>query len=85
MPRKSDNCLGDLNSIGSKFVVTATADDSAARGRMDTSKSVALFVVGGSCEIGGGYVVWLGLREGRSLLVGLCWCCMEASSSSVSI
>lgn len=27
--------------------------------------SVGLFVVAGLCEIGGGYLVWLSLREGR--------------------
>ena len=32
--------------------------------------SLALFVLAGLCEIGGGYLVWLWLREGRSLLLG---------------
>jgi small multidrug resistance family-3 protein len=32
--------------------------------------SLALFVLAGLCEIGGGYLVWLWLREGRSVLVG---------------
>ena len=32
--------------------------------------SVALFVLAGLCEIGGGYLVWLWLREGRSVLLG---------------
>ncbi len=34
-------------------------------------KSVALFVAAGLCEIGGGYLVWLWLREGKGLLVGI--------------
>ncbi len=29
--------------------------------------SVGLFVLAGPCEIGGGYLVWLWLREGKSL------------------
>src|SRR6266850_145898 len=33
--------------------------------------SVALFVLAGLCEIGGGYLVWLWLREGRSALLGV--------------
>ena len=32
--------------------------------------SLALFALAGLCEIGGGYLVWLWLREGRSALVG---------------
>lgn len=32
--------------------------------------SLALFVVAGLAEIGGGYLVWLWLREGRSALLG---------------
>ena len=31
------------------------------------AKSLLLFVVAGLCEIGGGYLVWLWLREGKSL------------------
>lgn len=34
-------------------------------------KSVGLFVAAGLCEIGGGYLVWLWLREGKGLLVGI--------------
>jgi small multidrug resistance family-3 protein len=34
---------------------------------MDIAKSLFYFVVAGSCEIGGGYLVWLWLREGKSL------------------
>ncbi len=30
------------------------------------AKSIALFIIAGLCEIGGGYLVWLYLREGRS-------------------
>lgn len=32
--------------------------------------SAALFVLAGLCEIGGGYLVWLWLRDGRSPLLG---------------
>ena len=35
------------------------------------AKSVGLFVAAGLCEIGGGYLVWLWLREGRSMWVAL--------------
>ncbi len=38
---------------------------------MDILKSVSLFVLAGLCEIGGGYLVWLWLREGRSVWVAL--------------
>ncbi len=34
-------------------------------------KSVFLFILAGLCEIGGGYLVWLWLREGRSHWFGL--------------
>jgi small multidrug resistance family-3 protein len=33
--------------------------------------SLALFVLAGLCEIGGGYLVWLWLREGRGVLLGV--------------
>lgn len=35
------------------------------------TKSLFLFVLAGLCEIGGGYLVWLWLREGKSILLGL--------------
>jgi small multidrug resistance family-3 protein len=38
---------------------------------MFVAKSLALFVVAGLCEIGGGYLVWLWLREGRSIWVAI--------------
>ncbi len=33
--------------------------------------SIGLFVLAGLCEIGGGYLVWLWLREGRSALLAV--------------
>ena len=36
------------------------------------SRSVTLFVVAGLCEIGGGWLMWQWLREGRGSLWGLC-------------
>jgi small multidrug resistance family-3 protein len=33
--------------------------------------SIGLYVFAGLCEIGGGYLVWLWLREGRSLGDGI--------------
>jgi small multidrug resistance family-3 protein len=33
-------------------------------------KSVVLFVLAGLCEIGGGYLVWQWLRNGRGLAIG---------------
>ena len=46
---------------------------SPARGRVDLralSQSIMLFVVAGLMEIGGGYLVWLWLRESRGWLLG---------------
>ncbi len=34
------------------------------------ARSFALFVVAGLLEIGGGYLVWLWLRDGRGILLG---------------
>ncbi|AEI41109.1 YnfA family protein [Paenibacillus mucilaginosus] len=36
--------------------------------------AVVLFLLAGLAEIGGGYLVWLWLREGRSLWLGLTGC-----------
>jgi small multidrug resistance family-3 protein len=33
--------------------------------------AIGLFVLAGLCEIGGGYLVWLWLREGRTSLWGV--------------
>lgn len=35
-------------------------------------KSLCFFMLAGLCEIGGGYLVWLWLREGRSALFAVC-------------
>ncbi len=32
-------------------------------------KSVLYFILAGLCEIGGGYLVWLWLREGKSIML----------------
>ena len=36
----------------------------------DTLRSIVLFIVAGLLEIGGGYLVWLWLRDGRGAIVG---------------
>jgi len=33
---------------------------------VEIAKSLLFFVLAGLCEIGGGYLIWLWLREGRS-------------------
>ena len=38
---------------------------------MAVIRSLALFVLAGLCEIGGGYLVWLWLRGHRSPMLGL--------------
>ncbi|HSD84435.1 MAG TPA: YnfA family protein [Anaerolineae bacterium] len=38
---------------------------------MEVVKSIGLFLLAGLCEIGGGYLVWQWLREGKSVWVGL--------------
>jgi len=35
------------------------------------TKSLSLFILAGLFEIGGGYLVWLWLREGRSIWLGV--------------
>jgi len=37
---------------------------------MEILRSLFYFVVAGLCEIGGGYLVWLWLREGRGWITG---------------
>lgn len=34
-------------------------------------KSILIFVLAGLCEIGGGYMVWQWLRQGKSLWYGI--------------
>ena len=38
---------------------------------MVITKSILFFFAAGLCEIGGGYLVWLWLREGKSVWHGL--------------
>ena len=38
---------------------------------MVIAKSLLFFLAAGLCEIGGGYLVWLWLREGRSIWYAL--------------
>ncbi len=38
---------------------------------MQIIQSVGLFLIAGLCEIGGGYSIWLWLRDGKSVLLGL--------------
>lgn len=38
---------------------------------MEITRSVLLFVLAGLFEIGGGYLVWLWLRDGRSVWLGV--------------
>ncbi len=38
---------------------------------MGIVKSLLFFIVAGLFEIGGGYLIWLWLREGKSLLYGI--------------
>ena len=34
-------------------------------------KSILLFVLAGLCEIGGGYLIWQAIRNGKGLLFGI--------------
>lgn len=38
---------------------------------MGAARSVVYFILAGLCEIGGGYLVWLWLREGKSIWCGV--------------
>ncbi len=38
---------------------------------MEFIRSVLIFVVAGLCEIGGGYLVWLWVREGKPFWYGI--------------
>lgn len=38
---------------------------------MDVPRSLGLFVLAGLCEIGGGYLVWSSLRDGKPLWLGV--------------
>jgi len=38
---------------------------------MEFIRTVIIFTVAGLCEIGGGYLVWLWLREGKPLWYGI--------------
>lgn len=45
-----------------------------------TLQSIGLFVAAGLCEIGGGYLVWLWLREERSASTAPAMRCKSGSS-----
>ena len=37
---------------------------------MQITRSLVLFLIAGLCEIGGGYLVWIWLRDQRGILLG---------------
>ena len=39
--------------------------------RMEILRSLFYFVLAGLCEVGGGYLVWMWLRQGRGWITGL--------------
>jgi small multidrug resistance family-3 protein len=59
-----------LHIIGHWSLVIQTDDDLITTGA-NMVQSLMLFVLAGLCEIGGGYLVWLALREGKSLWLAL--------------
>lgn len=38
---------------------------------MTVLKSIAIFILAGFCEIGGGYLIWLWLKEGKPFYYGI--------------
>ncbi len=38
---------------------------------MEISKSISIFVLAGLCEIGGGYLIWLWLKEEKPIWYGI--------------
>ncbi len=38
---------------------------------MDILKSIAIFILAGLCEIGGGYLIWLCLKDGKPWWYGV--------------
>ncbi|WKD85868.1 hypothetical protein KCTC32516_01215 [Polaribacter huanghezhanensis] len=38
---------------------------------MSVLKSIPLFILAGFCEIGGGYLIWIWLKEGKSVWYGV--------------
>ncbi|WP_288545502.1 YnfA family protein [uncultured Helicobacter sp.] len=41
-------------------------------------KSLAIFILSAFLEVGGGYLVWLWLKSGKPLYIGLCGCILLA-------
>ena len=39
--------------------------------KIEIARSIFFFILAGLCEIGGGYLVWLWLREEKSIWLGL--------------
>ncbi len=38
---------------------------------MDITRSLSLFALAGLCEIGGGYLIWISLRDGKPVWIGV--------------
>lgn len=38
---------------------------------MEVLRSILIFILAGFCEIGGGYLIWLWLKDGKSFWYGL--------------
>lgn len=59
--------MDDLGiAAAARIAATGTAMTTSA-----VARSIALFALAGLMEIGGGYLVWLWLREGRAVVLGV--------------
>ena len=38
---------------------------------MDIARSLSIFLLAGLCEIGGGYLIWISLRDGKPAWLGV--------------
>lgn len=52
-------------------LTTATATAASGLTTAMLARSIALFALAGLMEIGGGYLIWLWLREGRAVVLGM--------------
>ncbi len=50
--------------------MTAYSPNEPSKARV-LSKTIALFLLAGICEIGGGYLVWLWIREDKGWILGI--------------
>lgn len=64
-------CPGNMKRLRECDKLLQTLKTEVQMEKTEIARSMFFFILAGLCEIGGGYLIWLWLREGKSIWLGL--------------